>query len=148
MNKMVKEFANFAMKKALILIIMVLLLVGCRARARDFSQFYAGDNNNVTRLIMQDGNSGETREITNQEEIQAFFDMLETTAFMMLKDHSPRPGYLYWVDIYEDGQAVLTLTFGEESATINGVHYVLDNNVRAELSQLYNSGVRISSSGS
>lgn len=134
------------MKKALILLLIVPLLVGCRARVRDFSQFYAGDNNNVTRLIMQDGNSGETREITNQEEIQAFFDMLETTAFMMLKDHTPRLGYLYWVDIYEDGEAVLRLTFSEESATINGVHYLLDNNVRAELNQLYSTGVRIGSS--
>lgn len=134
------------MKKALILLIVVLLLAGCRARERDFSQFYSGDNNNVTRLIMLDGNTGEMREVTDQEEIQAFFDMLETTAFMMQKDHTQRLGYLYWVDIYEDGQAVLRITFTEETARINGVYYLLDNNVRGELNQLYNSGVRIGSS--
>lgn len=134
------------MKKALVLLIIVALLVGCRARERDFSQFYSGDNDNVTRLIMLDGNSGEMREINNQEEIQAFFDMLETTAFMMAKDHTPRLGFLYWVDIYEDGEAVLRLTFTEDTARINGVYYLMDNNVRAELNQLYNSGVRIGSS--
>jgi hypothetical protein len=128
------------MKKLIFFLALMSLLVGCSARERSFDQFYKSDPATVTYLIMQDGNTGEMHRITDEKAINAFFDMLYTTSFIMQKNQIPRNDYSYWVDIYDNGGKVMRLTFTPETARVNNVYYFLDHNVRKELEQLYASG--------
>lgn len=128
------------MRKLFIVLALMPVLAGCSARERSFDQLYRGDPAAVSYLIMQDSKTGEMRKITDEEAIDAFFDMLYTLSFVMQKNQMPRADYAYWVDIYENGGRVMRLTFTPETARINNVYYFLDLNVRKELEQLYASG--------
>lgn len=128
------------MKKLFYVLALMPLLAGCIARERSFEQFYKGDPASVTYLIMQDGNTGEMRKITDEKVIDAFFDMLYTLKFAMQKNQMPRADYAYQVDVYDSNGRVMRLTFTPDTARVNNVYYFLDLNVRKELEQIYASG--------
>lgn len=128
------------MKKLIIVLVLIPILVGCSVRERSFDQLYSGDPAGVTYLIMENGNTGEMRKITDEKAIDAFFDMLYTVKFMMQKNQIPRAEYTYWVDIYNNEGTTMRLTFTPETARVNNVYYFLDLNIRKELEQLYASG--------
>lgn len=135
------------MEKLLALLVITCLLVGCFARDKGFSEIHSEEFSNVTRLVIQRGRVGggvqQTREITDEQEIRSFFDLLDSTSFVRTKDQSPKVIFLYSVDIYENDENVLSITFTEETARLSGTNYWLDKNVGKDLKLLFGSGVEI-----
>lgn len=135
------------MKKLPILVAVTLILVGCVARYRDFSDIYSEEFSNVSRLVIERGKVGggvqQTREITDEQEIRSFFDLLDSTRFVMTKDQSPWLVFLYKVDIYEDNENRLRITFTDDTARLNSTNYWLDKEVGKDLKFLFGSGVEI-----
>lgn len=131
------------------MLVITCLSVGCVVRDRDFSEVYSGGYSNVSRLVIHRGAIGgditATREITDAEEIRSFFDMLDSTSFVRMKDQSPKVNFLYSVDIYENDENRLSITFTEETARMGNTNYWLDKNVGKDLKLLFGSGVEIKS---
>jgi hypothetical protein len=137
------------MKKVLILLAITSLLFGCVVRDRGFSEIYSRDHSNVTRLVIHRGAIGggiqATREITGEEGIRSFFDLLNSTRFVRMKDQSPKVSFLYRVEIYENDENRLQISFTEETARLGSTNYWLDKNVGKDLKLLFGSGVEIKS---
>jgi hypothetical protein len=132
------------MKKVFIaLLALALLLAACGARERDFNQFYSGESAGVSYLVVFNNQSGEMHKVTDRKVIGVFFDLLDTTAFIMQKDQSPRSNFMYWVDIYENNEPAIRLTFTDETARVKGIYFFLDRRVKNELDKLYAAGERI-----
>ena len=137
------------MRNLLFWLALISLSTGCVARYKDFSEIYSGDCSNVTRLVIYRGAIGgsiqQTREITDEEEIRSFFDLLDSTRFVRMKNQSPKATFLYRVDIYEDDADVLKITFTEDTARFHNTNYWLDKDVGKDLKLLFGSGVKIKS---
>ena len=128
------------LQKLVIFLFLSTIITGCALRARKFEKFYAGDPIRVTHLIIQRADTGEMRKVTDQKEIDAFFDLLYSLSYIMEKSQTPRDRYLYWVEIYEDDANVLRLTLTQDTARINNVYYLLDKDIKGELDALFQAG--------
>lgn len=135
------------MEKLIILLAITCLVAGCVARAKDFSEIHSEEFSNVTRLVIQRGRVGggiqQTREITDEQEIRSFFALLHSISFVRMKEQSPTVIYLYRVDIYEDDETRIRITFTEDTARLGGTNYWLDKNVGKDLKLIFGSGVEI-----
>lgn len=126
------------MKKLVLLAALVALIGGYNPnQARRFSDFYAGDASTITRIVMLNGVNGEIHTIADKNKIATFFSLVNALTFTRQQNQTPRGGYLYRVDLYQDKQKVLQLTFNSRAVAVNGVYYDLDSDVRERLDELY-----------
>jgi hypothetical protein len=131
---------HWILQKFFLLLFISTIIAGCSVRARKFEKFYASDPTRVTHLVIEKGDSGEMRKVTDQKEIDAFFDLLYSLSYIMEKSQTPRDGYLYWVEIYENDANILLLTLTQDTARINNVYYLLDKDIKGELDELFRAG--------
>jgi len=128
------------LQKFFIVLCISAIIAGCSVRAREFEKFYTSDPTRVTHLVIQKRDSGEMRRVTDQKEIDAFFDLLYSLSYIMEKSQTPRDGYIYSVEIYENDANILQLTLTQDTARINNVYYLLDKDIKGELDELFRAG--------
>lgn len=121
--------------------ILLMALTACapsQPQALD-TQALIGDRESISHLRMLDGNTGEVRVFAPGPEMTAALDFITSMDAQRETQQEPRTGYLYWIAGYRDGEEAFRLQFGGEVVNVDGIQYVLDQNVAAELNILYES---------
>jgi hypothetical protein len=106
---------------------------------RSFDELYDGGPDDVVRLLMRDGTTGEAVTTEDPEAIAAFFDLANSVTYTRQWDLRPRGGWLYYVDLFEPGSGSpdLRVTFLGTKAEVGGARYELSRDLRGELDAFY-----------
>lgn len=78
---------------------------------------------NVTSVFMRSGNSGKIVSTTDKDKIQELFGLLDNRNYIKSLNQSPRTGYNYYYDFYEEGKQILRITGSGDNVNINGKYY-------------------------
>ena len=66
-----------------------------------FEEVYQSDTNEIHKLRMRSGSTGEARTTEEKERIGVFLDIMERARFVKDKDQRLRMGWRYYVDLFE-----------------------------------------------
>ncbi len=91
-----------------------------------------------TRLECINGNNGKKMIISNIEEIQKIFGILEKTTVARQLDQRPRGGYTYALTKYEGNKAIFSIIIMNDTIKVNNVYYKAGADLAADLK---NSGI-------
>ena len=105
----------YAQKLTLTLFLFIVLLTGCGLETKTFTEFYKNDLEEVTKIQVQDGNTGYSKIITDKKVIGEFLSEIKDVQFIPEKNQEDRAGFLYAITLYEGEQ--MTFIFTENEVT-------------------------------
>ena len=122
------------MKKSLFLILLVslLLLSACtNGKTQSLEEFYKDAKiENVDKVIIQDGSTGYSKTITNQEQIGEFLSLIKDIEFTPQDNQEKRVGWRYGITLF-DGEKEFKFTLNEIDNTYYDsnpdIHPIVDN---------------------
>jgi hypothetical protein len=91
-----------------------------------------------TRLECINGDTGKKIIISNIDEIQKIFGLLEKATVARQLDQRPRGGYSYMLTQYEDNKSILNIIIMNDIIKVNNVYYKAGTDLAADLK---NSGI-------
>jgi len=86
-----------------------------------------------TRLECINGSTGEQIVMTNIDEIQKIFKLLEKTKIAKQIGQMPRGGYTYSLTKYEGSKTMFTIIIMGDKIKVNNAYYKADKDLAAEL---------------
>ncbi|MGP4040993.1 hypothetical protein ACTWP4_14010 [Gracilibacillus sp. D59] len=100
------------MKRSVVFIIVFsfVILTGCGLEKKTLTQFYDGDINKVSKVIIFDGNTGYKKTIKDNKIIESFLNEIKDIKFIPDEKQEPRDGFNYSITLYEDEKE--TFQFG------------------------------------
>jgi len=93
----------------LMLLISLLLLSACsNGKTQSLEEFYKDAKiENVDKVIIQDGSTGATKTITNQEQINEFLTLIKEIELTPQDNQRDAKGWLYGIILYDDEKEFL-----------------------------------------
>lgn len=110
---------GFLLKIVFGLIILVLLaLTGCGLKTQTLTEFYPMDLNDVTKITIVDGSTGNEKTITNQGVVEELLAEIKDTEFIPDQNQEERADWRYSISLYQENEHTFQFT-------LNGVdgHY-------------------------
>ncbi|MEH7114296.1 hypothetical protein V7124_18180 [Neobacillus niacini] len=108
------------MKKSLILILLVslYLLSACKnEKTQPLEEFYKDAKiESVDKVIIQDGSTGASKTITQQEQIGEFLSLIKDIEFTPQESQEKREGWRYGIALF-DGEKEIKFTLNEIDTT-------------------------------
>lgn len=86
----------------LIFVFTVVILTGCNLETKTLTQFYDGDINNVTKIVIVDGNTGYKKTIKDKKIIESFLSEIKDVLFIPDENQEKRDGINYAITLYEN----------------------------------------------
>lgn len=126
------------MKKTFLLILLVSLLllsactnVGTNGKTQLLEEFYKDAKiKNVDKVIIQDGSTGASKTITNQEQIGEFLTLIKEIEFTPQENQEERKGWRYGITLF-DGEKEFKFTLNQIENTYYDsnpdIHPIVDN---------------------
>ncbi|MGE7623920.1 hypothetical protein ACQKMD_12940 [Viridibacillus sp. NPDC096237] len=104
------------MKKSFFLILMfsLFILAACTdAKTQSLKEFYKDAKiENVDKVIIQDGSTGASKAITEQEQIDEFLSLIKDIEFTPQDNQEERKGWQYGITLF-DGEKEFKFTLSE-----------------------------------
>ena len=127
------------MRKLLSVLFVVLMLAGLAGGChnedvRSFKDIYRGE---PTKISMLDGTKGLAFATEDPEFIQLLMNELHSLSLEKAKDQSPRAGYMYYADFFENETHILRVSFLGDRMSVNQVYYMLDQDINDTLREVY-----------
>ena len=119
---------------ALAFLVLSLLAVvgGCMGDQRDFRGLLGRNPEEVTKISLRCGTTGELVEVAGDEEMGEFIALLEGKTFEKAKDQARRVGYRYYADFHRGDDTLLRLTFQGDLVSVNQTYYQVTENIPQE----------------
>lgn len=96
------------MKKSIFLIwvISILLVSACsNGKQQSLEEFYKDAKiENIDKIIIQDGSTGYSKTITNQEQIDEFLSLIQNIEFSSQSNQEQREGWRYGIVLFDNEQ--------------------------------------------
>lgn len=111
-----------------ILIICGLSLFGCASdRPQDILTVFGLKQPEITKVVLRDGNTGETVIVDSEDRIGEFLALLEGNSLIKAADQSLRAGYFYAAQIFRGDQQAALILFsgGGDLIKVNNTYYDL-----------------------
>ena len=104
-----------------LLLSILFLLSGCglELETKTFEEFYEKDLNDVSKIEIVDGSTGNEVTTTDNEKIQGFIDEIRNAEFIPDDNQEKRDGFRYSVTFFENDERIFQ--FG--TTQINGSYY-------------------------
>lgn len=80
----------------------VVILTGCNLETKTLTQFYDGDINNVTKIVIFDGNTGYKKTIEDKMITESFLSEIKDVTFIPDENQEKRVGFNYAITLYEN----------------------------------------------
>jgi hypothetical protein len=100
-------------KPCTFLVVLILLLTGCGLETTSLQQEYDGDLEEVSKIVLLDGNTGYRKEIQKEEQVRDFLEKIKTSKFIPDSNQEPRDGFNYSITLLEDDEAAIQFTLTE-----------------------------------
>lgn len=109
------------MRKSLFLILLLsslIMLSACTgAKEQSLEEFYKDAKiENVDKVILQDGTTGDSESITDQRQLKEFLTLIKNIEFTQEDNQKERKGWLYGITIF-DGEKEFKFTLSQIGAT-------------------------------
>lgn len=122
------------MKKSLFLMLLVSLFIlsACtNGKTQSLESFYKDVKiENVDKVIIQDGSTGASKTITNQEQIGEFLTLIKEIEFTPQENQEKRKGWRYGITLF-DGEKEFKFTLNQIDNTYYDsnpdIHPIVDN---------------------
>ncbi|MGM9967784.1 hypothetical protein [Rummeliibacillus sp. POC4] len=122
------------MKKSLFLMLLVSLFIlsACtNGKTQSLESFYKDAKiENVDKVIIQDGSTGASKTITNQEQIGEFLTLIKEIEFTPQENQEKRKGWRYGITLF-DGEKEFKFTLNQIDNTYYDsnpdIHPIVDN---------------------
>ncbi|RPJ94040.1 hypothetical protein CW357_17475 [Rummeliibacillus sp. TYF005] len=122
------------MKKSLFLMLLVSLFIlsACtNGKTQSLESFYKDAKiENVDKVIIQDGSTGASKTITNQEQIGEFLTLIKEIEFTPQENQEKRKGWRYGITLF-DGEKEFKFTLNQIDNTYYDsnpdTHPIVDN---------------------
>ena len=109
------------MKKSLFVIVLLSLFVtGCNSeKAQTLQAFWEEANiENVESIVIVDGSTGESKTMSDPEQIEVFLSSIQDVQFTPQKNQEPRAGWRYNITLMDEDEQ-----FQFETREIDGIYY-------------------------
>jgi hypothetical protein len=123
------------------LILVVLTMGACSVKVRTYN-FVDITNltvEEVTKVEIRDGSTGELRTVIQRENIEALFDLVNNLEYTLQTGKRPETGYTYYADFYSGDNKLLRITFAGEMMQFDNTVYLIDRQILDFLKEIYNS---------
>jgi hypothetical protein len=129
------------MTRLICLILLVWFTTACAVPDREYSFFDITDVRveDVSRVEMRDGSTGELRTIIQREDIEALFDLLGTLEYNRHTVPPQTTGYAYYADFYSGDNKLLRITFAGERVQFDNTDYTIDRQIQVSLEEIFES---------
>ncbi len=109
-------------------VVSVILLSGCQMTPLiGVDDIFPGDLDEVDRIVILDGATGESREQVDPEGIREIVGVLRDVRWESSADQRLRTGFALYTDFYRAGRHIARLTLWERRAALTGEYYDLDD---------------------
>lgn len=88
------------------LVILTVLLVGCRSEVETLTSLYDGEMGDLTKIEIRNGNTGKQKVIDDEVVIEAFIADIKDVRFILSEKQQPRDGFNYTITLYESHKNV------------------------------------------
>jgi hypothetical protein len=131
------------MNRLLSVILPVLFIVACSVQERifTFSEITDVKQEEVTRVEIRAGSTGELRTVFHQEDIEALFDLLKTLEYIRESPQKQFSGYSYYADLYSANQKLLRVTFAGDRVQFDNTIYFIEQQIQDFLDELFGLGL-------
>jgi hypothetical protein len=87
-----------------ILLISLLFVSACaNGKSQSLEEFYKDNKiENVDKIVIQDGSTGASKTMTEQEQIDEFLSLVKDIIFTPQKNQEKRNGWRYGITLFED----------------------------------------------
>ncbi|MBP2243271.1 hypothetical protein J2Z40_003870 [Cytobacillus eiseniae] len=93
------------MKKSFAFIYLILLIVtGCGLETKTIPEFYKGNLDQITKVVIVDGSTGYKKTLTDPLVIKEFIDKIKDIKFIPEKKQEDREGWRYSVTLFQDDE--------------------------------------------
>ncbi|MBW3110247.1 hypothetical protein KYJ26_00115 [Bacillus sp. MCCB 382] len=96
-----------------LIILILFVLAGCGLKTQTFSEFYPRDLDDVTKITLVDGSTGNKKIMTNQEVIKKFLNQIKDITFTPDDNQEERTGWRYSITLYQEGERTFQFTLTE-----------------------------------
>jgi hypothetical protein len=131
------------MNRLLSVILPVLFIVACSVQERifTFSEITDVKQEEVTRVEIRAGSTGELRTVFHQEDIETLFDLLKTLEYIRESPQKQFSGYSYYADLYSANQKLLRVTFAGDRVQFDNTIYFIEQQIQDFLDELFGLGL-------
>jgi hypothetical protein len=131
------------MTRLLCLVLMVLFLGACSVpeKAYHFSDITEVKEEEVSRVEMRDGSTGELRTVVQREDIEALFNILKTLEYTRQTPQNQTTGYTYYADFYSGDNRLLRITFSGERVQVDNTNYLINREILDFLEKIFKSAI-------
>lgn len=120
------------MKKAFALL-LVMVVSGCGLEVKTLGEFYEGDLENVSRVVVVDGNTGNQLTVEEEATIQSFLEEMREVEFIPEENQEARDGFNYSISLFEGEKK--TFQFG--ATRVNDHYYETEPDVLPIIDEFY-----------
>jgi hypothetical protein len=115
------RIGGFLLKSLFGVIILILFIVtGCDLETKTLTEFYSTDLNDVTKITVIDGSTGNKKVMTDQGVVEEFLAEIKDIEFIPDKNQEKRTGWRYSITLYQqDEQRTFQFTLNE----VDGHYY-------------------------
>ncbi|WP_249315671.1 hypothetical protein [Bacillus sp. FJAT-49711] len=86
-----------------IFVFSFVILTGCGLETKTLTQFYEGDINKVSKIVILDGNTGYKKTIEDKKTIESFLSEIKDIKFIPDENQEARSGFNYAIGLYQNG---------------------------------------------
>ena len=84
---------------------------------KSFGNLVGNTSGGINKIVLSNGNTGETVEITNQTEIDNVYGLFKNTKYRVNWDQRPRDGFHFGINIYKNDKEYVI--FNERIYSVN-----------------------------
>jgi Cdc6-like AAA superfamily ATPase len=102
------------MKKTFGLIFFIAFaLVGCGLETKTLSQFYEKNLDDVNKIVIVDGSTGNKKTVTENEVIKEFLSEIKDIKFILDENQEKREGWRYSIKLFQDDKPAFQFGLSE-----------------------------------
>lgn len=117
-----KKLLTLAAGVIVIMLIALSIYNVNRYTAKEVKQIFKIDHEKVTKIVVVDGDSGQTSVIDSRVRIFDFMNLLDNSVVKRNTSQKEKTGYRFAADIFEEGKKVLSLILGS-TMKIENIYY-------------------------
>ncbi|PFA66799.1 hypothetical protein CN378_12940 [Bacillus sp. AFS015802] len=91
----------------------LIVLAGCGLETQTLSEFYPKDLDDVTKITLVDGSTGNKKYTTNQVVIKKFLNQIKAITFIPDDNQEERTGWRYSITLYQQNERTFQFTLTE-----------------------------------
>ncbi|WP_088072704.1 hypothetical protein [Gottfriedia luciferensis] len=120
-------------KPQLLSLFLLTLLVGCGLETKTLTDFYKKDLDDVTKIVILDGSSGQKKTIKDKKLIDKFLTKIKDIKFIPEKNQEKRVGFRYLITLFQDN----VKTFQFELTQVNENYYYTEPDIYPIVDDFY-----------